>query len=298
MSVFTVSILILSFTVGCMALALCILHSSHTKATWAKLLVAFLSVLIGMMMLLATEHFSTSVLRWAGQESISRILSIVFDSIISVAVGFLLMFIPYFINLIIARPIRGRIYWPVVVTVALSYISLAVLRMVFDYEKLSLFQAIIVLANLLFCMISLWVNIRKIQSKQVRNIVLAANIVCLSLLPVFFLTQFFPSFQTASYGLYFIAFSIVLIVYFYGYFATELKREKKELKLSDLAEFHISEREFSVILLVSQGLTNKEIGENLDISVNTVNNHVANIFAKTGVRSRIDLLNLLKDRNK
>jgi DNA-binding CsgD family transcriptional regulator len=32
----------------------------------------------------------------------------------------------------------------------------------------------------------------------------------------------------------------------------------------------------------------------LDISVNTVNNHVANIFAKTKVRSRIDLLNLLK----
>ncbi|MDD4574717.1 MAG: LuxR C-terminal-related transcriptional regulator [Sphaerochaeta sp.] len=41
-------------------------------------------------------------------------------------------------------------------------------------------------------------------------------------------------------------------------------------------------------------MTNKEIAFELGISANTVNNHVANIFSKTKVRSRIDLLNLLK----
>ena len=38
-----------------------------------------------------------------------------------------------------------------------------------------------------------------------------------------------------------------------------------------------------------------KIASELDISVNTVNNHIANIFAKTEVRSRIDLLNLLQE---
>ena len=42
-------------------------------------------------------------------------------------------------------------------------------------------------------------------------------------------------------------------------------------------------------------MTNKEIGDELSISVNTVNNHIANIFSKTQVRSRIDLLNILKE---
>ena len=64
--------------------------------------------------------------------------------------------------------------------------------------------------------------------------------------------------------------------------------------MEDLAEYHITEREFAVIQLIRKGQTNKEIASQLDISVNTVNNHVANIFAKTKVRSRIDLLNLLK----
>ena len=41
--------------------------------------------------------------------------------------------------------------------------------------------------------------------------------------------------------------------------------------------------------------TNKEIADKLCISVNTVNNHIANIFSKTEVRSRIDLLNLLEE---
>ena len=54
------------------------------------------------------------------------------------------------------------------------------------------------------------------------------------------------------------------------------------------------EREFEIITLISQGLTNKEIAAELNISANTVTNHVANIFSKTQVRSRIDLLNVLK----
>ena len=61
----------------------------------------------------------------------------------------------------------------------------------------------------------------------------------------------------------------------------------------DLSQYHITEREMDVIELVGQGLTNKEIAARLSLSVNTVNNHIANIFSKTGVRSRVDLLNLI-----
>ena len=47
--------------------------------------------------------------------------------------------------------------------------------------------------------------------------------------------------------------------------------------------------------LIKQGKTAKEIASDLDISVNTVNNHIANIYSKTEVRSRIDLLNLFQE---
>jgi LuxR family maltose regulon positive regulatory protein len=48
----------------------------------------------------------------------------------------------------------------------------------------------------------------------------------------------------------------------------------------------ISLREHQVLDLLSQGLSNKEIGHQLDVSQFTVKNHLARIFAKLRVRSR------------
>jgi DNA-binding NarL/FixJ family response regulator len=98
-------------------------------------------------------------------------------------------------------------------------------------------------------------------------------------------------------GLYFLAWSIILLVFFFNYFGNQTiaKVESAELTLESLKQYHITQREFSVIELISKGKTNKEIASDLQISVNTVNNHVANIFTKTEVRSRIDLLNLIRD---
>ena len=74
-----------------------------------------------------------------------------------------------------------------------------------------------------------------------------------------------------------------------------MERKNGEPTLEDYGKYHITEREFDVIKLIRKGMTNKEIGYELGISVNTVNNHIANIFQKTGVRSRIDLLNVLNE---
>ena len=48
----------------------------------------------------------------------------------------------------------------------------------------------------------------------------------------------------------------------------------------------LTRREREVAALVAQGLTNRRIASELVISVRTVNNHVANILKKLGVRSR------------
>jgi DNA-binding CsgD family transcriptional regulator len=50
----------------------------------------------------------------------------------------------------------------------------------------------------------------------------------------------------------------------------------------------LSEREIEILKLVGQGKSNKEIAENLFISVNTVKVHLTNIFRKTGVASRTE----------
>jgi DNA-binding CsgD family transcriptional regulator len=60
----------------------------------------------------------------------------------------------------------------------------------------------------------------------------------------------------------------------------------------------LSEREIEIIELVAQGLTNQEIAAALTISKRTVDNHVSNIFTKTGAKNRVALLNWAMDHGK
>jgi DNA-binding CsgD family transcriptional regulator/pimeloyl-ACP methyl ester carboxylesterase len=48
----------------------------------------------------------------------------------------------------------------------------------------------------------------------------------------------------------------------------------------------LSEREVEVLRLVAAGRSNREIGEELSISLNTVDRHVSNIFTKVGATNR------------
>ncbi|HVK62685.1 MAG TPA: LuxR C-terminal-related transcriptional regulator [Bdellovibrionales bacterium] len=53
----------------------------------------------------------------------------------------------------------------------------------------------------------------------------------------------------------------------------------------------LTPRESEIVLLLAEGVVRiKDIAEKLRLSPNTVNNHVNNVFAKTGTRSKSELL--------
>ena len=54
----------------------------------------------------------------------------------------------------------------------------------------------------------------------------------------------------------------------------------------------LSERELEVVRGVSEGLTNKEIAERLELSPHTIKNYLFRIFDKLGVSNRMELLSL------
>lgn len=55
---------------------------------------------------------------------------------------------------------------------------------------------------------------------------------------------------------------------------------------SRLDKLGISKREYEVLELMAQGLSNQEIADKLFVSVNTVKTHSANLFLKLEVRRR------------
>jgi DNA-binding CsgD family transcriptional regulator len=51
----------------------------------------------------------------------------------------------------------------------------------------------------------------------------------------------------------------------------------------------LTSSELAVVRLVTQGATDREVAERLFISVHTVNSHLRHVFAKLGIRSRVEL---------
>ena len=71
------------------------------------------------------------------------------------------------------------------------------------------------------------------------------------------------------------------------------RRQAAEAIQKQLTE--LTDRERDVMRLVVEGLPNKLIADQLDISVRTVEGHRARVFDKMNVRSAVELANLLRD---
>ncbi|MCX6302416.1 MAG: LuxR C-terminal-related transcriptional regulator, partial [Bacteroidia bacterium] len=89
-----------------------------------------------------------------------------------------------------------------------------------------------------------------------------------------------------------------LPVYFtYGTMVSAFTEEPgKELSFDDFCrKYDVSPRETDIIREICNGLSNKEIADKLFISLQTVKDHTHRIYIKTNVRSRVQLINLVKE---
>ena len=59
------------------------------------------------------------------------------------------------------------------------------------------------------------------------------------------------------------------------------------LAAGNLAEHGITQREHEILGLIAEGLSNREIGERLFVSENTVKTHSSRVFDKLGVNRRV-----------
>jgi NarL family two-component system response regulator LiaR len=71
-----------------------------------------------------------------------------------------------------------------------------------------------------------------------------------------------------------------------NYFSQRTARRRADEEERDLDQ--LTEREIEVLKLAAKGMTNREIGLELIISVRTVQVHLSNVFSKLGVGSRTE----------
>ncbi len=113
---------------------------------------------------------------------------------------------------------------------------------------------------------------------------------------VFCITLFFPEFELVAIVFSFAADLPVLLFLFVFlgrnslFYNVDLENNQREFE-----KFHISKREREIIEFIYNGKKNKEISSELNISLQTVKDHIYNIFQKTGVKNRVQLTNLFRD---
>jgi DNA-binding CsgD family transcriptional regulator len=66
----------------------------------------------------------------------------------------------------------------------------------------------------------------------------------------------------------------------------KLSREKPDNVEHALQKYNISPREYEVLCLIAEGLSNQEIADRLFVSLNTIKTHSSNLFLKLDVKRR------------
>lgn len=284
---------ILAFAAGCMALVLSVVFHMRETLEWTTYFIIFISSLLIVTVLqisIVFIHIFTSGI-------IQIIFNYIIIPVIFANIAFLIIFIPYFMTWVIAHPWRMP-YSIIFYSFSGIFIALSVLSLIFPHLIVfSTLSSAVFIASLFFSISILMKNLKEIESKDVRLVSKTIIIITFSMIPLVIISLIFPEFRNVLYPLYFLACSVTIMVFLFIYFKRIPHKRESELSVESLSRYRISEREISVILLIKKGLTNKEIADKLAISANTVNNHIANIFSKVEVRSRIDLLNALNEES-
>nr|WP_321234666.1 response regulator transcription factor [uncultured Psychroserpens sp.] len=100
-----------------------------------------------------------------------------------------------------------------------------------------------------------------------------------------------------------IAIALIAIVFFFiGIYINKKSLHKQTNPSEDIDHkkieaLDISKREYEVLVGISEGLSNKEIGEKLFVSESTIKTHVSNLLSKLNAKRRTQALQIAKDFN-
>lgn len=297
----TLLVCIFAISISSMDLALAIVWGRRVQLKWSKFLIVFVSTLLGVVFSYSLMQFSLLL----GETTFSLVLLLVWKTIFILDVTFLIFFIPRFINWVVARPFQT---WEKVffVLLCILFATASALDM-FLHNDVFVIAAYAFFTVVLVYTVIIMISIRRnIEEKNVRHATLTIMIVSLAMLPLFISSMITATVRSLFLPLIALCYFIMLLVFLFIALANSEHKmqmlsetadgEKKAELAEKIAErFHITDREMEIVRLIKIGLTNKEIAARLNISVNTVNNHIANIFGKTNVRCRIDLLNLFEE---
>ncbi len=105
--------------------------------------------------------------------------------------------------------------------------------------------------------------------------------------------------MSGNLGIEFILSGIALLFFFVGIYMNKKSLRKQELPIGEIdlkkiKKLEISEREYEVLQKISEGLSNKEIADQLFVSESTVKTHVSSLLVKLNAKRRTQAIQIAK----
>jgi len=304
MAHFVVVIYFVSIVVGCSALLLFWIIYIKSKIQIIKQYVIFMLLYTMYLIIKLFDSYMLTVVRYSNPDVY------VFSSLLYfVWFMFFIYETPYFFHSLVELPV-GRVQKNIFRGTFLFVLILLVIPFVIESNSQNILRImkfeLHVICGSMFIMLLLyviyivWDNENKVKGKINKKILKTIFILCTIFFPGFIIDTFSQKLQVEwkiiPYGLefsiiFYLTWNIISIIYVVQYFLSRTAIVRAPTITQEfIKKYSISEREREIIELIIKGYSNKQIAETLFISLQTIKNHVYNIFRKVGVESRTKLI--------
>lgn len=306
---------LIAFIIGFSTIFYSVIYYIIERITWLKYYIVFLFLFGFLLLIRAIKLLSFLAIPLFLSNSIFNIL---YYFTLSVSMSLILYFIPAFLYRFL------NLKWKVKENV--SYLILSVIFFILSILGIILNFNFYIVANIIFYLLILYllilgfINYKNIKDKMMKLIVKILGLITISIYPIMVYQLITINKNSLDIGsiditlvLFYIWWNLVMLGFLLWYFINIIKNKnmfvneslnnnsndsknienennaiKKELKEEII---NLTKREKEILSYLLSGKTNKEVALILDISLNTVNNHVANIYDKSGVKNRVELVN-------
>lgn len=317
-NIFNYTLLILyliAFIIGFSTIFYSIIYYIIERITWLKYYIVFLFLFGFLLLIRAIKLLSFLAIPLFLSNSIFNIL---YYFTLSVSMSLILYFIPAFLYRFL------NLKWKVKENVL--YLILSVIFFVLSILGIILNFNFYIVSNIIFYLLILYllilgfINYKNIKDKMMKLIVKILGLITIYIYPIMVYQLITINKNSLDIGsiditlvLFYIWWNLIMLGFLLWYFINIIKNKnmfvneslnnnsndlknienennaiKKELKEEII---NLTKREKQILSYLLSGKTNKEVALILDISLNTVNNHVANIYDKSGVKNRVELVN-------
>lgn len=306
---------LIAFIIGFSTIFYSAIYYIIERITWLKYYIVFLFLFGFLLLIRAIKLLSFLAIPLFLSNSIFNIL---YYFTLSVSMSLILYFIPAFLYRFL------NLKWKVKENVL--YLILSVIFFILSILGIILNFNFYIIANIIFYLLILYllilgfINYKNIKDKMMKLIVKILGLITISIYPIMVYQLITINKNSLDIGsiditlvLFYIWWNLVMLGFLLWYFINIIKNKnmfvnenlnnnsndlknienenneiKKELKEEII---NLTKREKQILSYLLSGKTNKEVALILDISLNTVNNHVANIYDKSGVKNRVELVN-------